>query len=121
MEQIISLAIRDTASVQSMANTYFLLFLSALLSFLAALIIRKLNRIDVSLKEQQECLQERDIILFETDAATLDLSITTAVAVRDGKNNGNLTTALKEAYEAKERRTAFLTRMAQKALFVRHT
>jgi hypothetical protein len=112
-QQVLAMAAEPNA--QSTVNSYLIIFVGSVLSLLVALALRKLNMIDQRTKNQQECTEERDMLLFEVDAANMELSITTAVAVRDGKNNGNLLSALSHLLEVREKRAQFLNKMSQKA------
>ena len=102
-------------SVQSKINSVLLIVIGSLVTFFFALVLRKLDRIEKAQKDQQACVEERDMLLFEVDAAVIDVGLVTAIAVRDGKNNGNLVEAIKNLIEVKEKRINFLTKMAQRA------
>ena len=102
-------------STQSKINSVLLIVVGSLVTFFFALVLRKLDRIEKAQKDQQACVEERDMLLFEVDAALIDVGLVTAIAVRDGKNNGNLVEAIKNLAEVKEKRVNFLTKMAQRA------
>ena len=105
----------ETPSTQSKLNGVLLIVIGAIVTFFFTLVLRKLDRIEKAQKDQQACIDERDMLLFEVDAAVIDVGLVTAIAVRDGKNNGNLIEAIKHLAEVKEKRLEFLTKMAQRA------
>lgn len=116
MDFLTEFSIVPLATAHLTLNSVLIAVIGAVLSLLVGVALRKLDRIDRRTKEQQECIEERDMLLFEVDSATLDLAITTGVAVRDQKSNGNLITAISNAVEVREKRANFLNRMANKAM-----
>ena len=115
INQILLEAATAPPSTQSKINSVLLIVVGSLVTFFFALVLRKLDRIEKAQKDQQACVEERDMLLFEVDAAVIDVGLVTAIAVRDGKNNGNLVEAIKNLIEVKEKRVNFLTKMAQRA------
>ena len=73
------------------------------------------RRITISDKRQEEQRNEHEskqskwwIIQLQSSNAALDIGIATAQAVRDGHCNGNVSTALKVAADAKREQAKFL-------------
>lgn len=115
MNQILLEVAAASPSAHSKMNSILLIVIGSLVTFFFTLMLRKLDRIEKVQKDQQACVEERDMLLFEVDAAVIDVGLVTAIAVRDGKNNGNLVEAIKHLSEVKEKRVNFLTKMAQRA------
>lgn len=71
----------------------------------------------IKLEEKNECVDELRLVTLQGVGASLKLSVANAVAVRDGKCNGEMTAALKTANKAMLDTDEFIDKLTKKALY----
>jgi hypothetical protein len=85
---------------------------SALTGITVYVITSKIKKSDAKREEDQAQKDERLGLLISSTCSGLDLGIITAVALRDGKTNGNLSKALDKAEKVKDRQQEFIEKQA---------
>jgi hypothetical protein len=68
------------------------------------------KKVEEKLEKQEECREEFNIILLKNTRASICLARATAIALRDGKANGEVTQALIETKEVEKDCTDFITK-----------
>ncbi len=90
---------------------------SAVTAFCFWLLQRNIRRRDKTLEEKDAAREQNQIFLIKGMGASMALSEAIAMAVRDGKCNGEIDAALKYAQEVKHEQRDFLTEQGVKHLF----
>lgn len=90
---------------------------SAVTGFAFWLLQRNLSKAEERRAKREECLIQYQLMLMESNSASLTLGEATAKAVRDGHTNGDMTKALKEVSEVKARQSRYLNQQAVEHIF----
>jgi preprotein translocase subunit YajC len=89
---------------------------SAVTGFFFWMVQRNISKLDETRKKLDEIREENSFLVIKGISAAISLGEATAMAIRDGKNNGEITFALKQAREVKIEQKDFLTKQGVKNL-----
>lgn len=81
------------------------------------LIQRRITKSDNSRAKREECLIGYQIMLINTSFASVALGKATAVAVRDGKTNGEMREAFEQVAEVEKMQKDYLNKQAVEHIF----
>jgi hypothetical protein len=86
--------------------------MTSVMAGLFALEVRNRNARDKHNEAREKMREEESLLAMKLMSANTNLGIATGMAVRDGRTNGGMTDALKEAEQAKKEYYAFINRVA---------
>lgn len=99
--------------MENVANVLFMAFgLIGGGSLISALILRRLNKMETKLEQQEQARVEESIAIITGMMAIGRLAEAVAIAQRDGKCNGEMTCAMKYYKEARDNLNDYLLRQA---------
>ena len=92
--------------------------LSPILTALAFwLIQRSINKNEERRAKREECLMNYQLMLIETSFASISLGKATAIAVKEGKCNGEMKTAFEKVAEVEKMQQSYLNKQAIEHIF----